>query len=320
MIYTYKRFSKQVDELEISHFICSSSFEKRCSIIPSFISKLQIENSFIFCNTNEVESIIDNAKILKSELPKSQIVDLNSNEPVYNYIQIMDIIDSIKNSSSTKNILIDTTTFTHETLLVLLRLLEINLEFLGDIHMSYLGAKEYSTNKKVDENKWLSKGVDEIRTIIGYPGFTDPTKENHLMILFGFEFDRTMKLIEEYEFDVISIGLGNQLGEENNHTKINKARHQKLVQMNPEAREFSFSVSDPYEVRKQVLDYIKENSFSDYNTVIAPMNNKVSTIGVGLAAMENENLQLAYAKASLYNTDGYSKPGKKIYLEEITFN
>lgn len=320
MIYSYEKFSKHIDELEISHFLCSSSFEKRCSIIPSFISKLQIENSFVFFNTNEVKSIIDNAYTLKSTLPKAEIIDLNSNEPIYNYIQIMNVIDNIKSSSSSKNILIDTTTFTHETLLILLRLIEINLEFLGEIYMSYLGAKEYSTNKKDDKDKWLSKGVDEIRTIIGYPGFTDPTKENHLMILFGFEFDRTMKLIEEYEFDIISLGFGNQLGEENNHTKINKARHQKLVQMNPEAREFSFSVSNPYEVKNQVLNFIKENSFTDFNTVIAPMNNKVSTIGVGLAAMKNENLQLAYAKASLYNTEGYSDPSEQIYLEKLLFN
>lgn len=318
MIYSYNNFSKSVNDLEISHFLCSSSFEKRCSIIPSLTVDMRIEKSFVFCNINEVQSIIDNAQILNKNLVKSEIIDLNSDEPVYNYFQIMDTIDSIKESSLSKNILIDSTTFTHETLLVVLRLLQVNKENLGNIYMSYLGAKEYSTNKKNEEEKWLSKGVDEVRTIIGYPGFTDPTKQNHLMILFGFEFDRTMKLIEEYEFDIISLGFGNQLNQ-NNHMNINISRHRKLIEIHPEAKEFSFSLSNPLDTKDQILNYINKNSLDDYNTVITPMNNKISTIGVGLAAMENENIQLAYAKASLYNTEGYSKPSEQIYLEKVYF-
>ena len=53
------------------------------------------------------------------------------------------------------------------------------------------------------------------------------------------------------------------------------------------------------------------------NTVIAPLNTKISTIGADLAALENENIQLAYAKPNIYNVDGYSIPNEFIYLDKI---
>ena len=58
----------------------------------------------------------------------------------------------------------------------------------------------------------------------------------------------------------------------------------------------------------------------DTNIVIAPMNNKISTVGASLAAISNENIQLAYAKASLYNTDGYSSPSDNVYFFKINFD
>ena len=318
MIYTYNDFKGVIEDKKVSYFICSSSFEKRCTVIPNILSQSKIEKAFIFFNDNEVKDIILNAGKLNEKFSKSELVNLNSNRPIFNYIKILEVINLITKSSSNKNILIDSTTFTHESLLVLLRLIELKKEDLGEIYVSYVGAKEYSTNKKDDEDKWLSKGVDEIRTIIGYPGFTDPTKKNHLIILFGFEMDRTKKLIDEYEYDIISLGFGD-LPIQNNHMKINCERHKRLLSVYPEAREFKFSLIDPYETRDQLIAYIEKDGFSSYNTVIAPLNNKVSTIGAGLAAISNENIQLAYAKASMYNTEGYSIPNEDIYLHKVTF-
>lgn len=319
MIYNYNDYYKIVDTRNVSFFICSSSFEDRCTVIPNILAKSKLTKSFVFFNDNEVKEIIANAELLQKKLQESELINLNSDDPIYNYIKMMNVIDSIINSNSTdKNILIDSTTFTHESLLILLRLLEINREKLGKIFFSYVGAKEYSTNKEKDAEKWLSKGVDEIRTIIGYPGFTDPTKRNHLIILFGFELDRTKKIIDEYEYDIISLGFGD-LPIQNNHMKINCERHKRLLSVYPEAREFKFSLVDPNQTRNQLIDYIKTNNLSTFNTVIAPLNNKVSTVGAGLAAISNENIQLAYAKASMYNVEGYSTPNEDIYLHEVNF-
>jgi len=320
MFFNFSDFRSNIKSTSIDIFLCSSSFEDRCFVIPNQLEDLNFSKSYIFFNENEVKNIRSNATKIDDILKKqSVLVPLNSSDAILNYVKIIKVLNEIIKDNENPNILIDTTTFTHETLLVLIRLLENKKSQLGDIFISYVGAKDYSVREEKDEDKWLSKGVDEIRTVIGYPGFTDPTKENHLIILFGFEYDRTIKIIEEYEYDSISLGFGNQPIQDN-HMKINYERHKKLLERYPEASAFNFSLIDPLESKNQLLNYIKEADISEDNIVIAPMNNKISTIGASLAAISNENIQLAYAKASLYNTDGYSSSSDKVYFFKIIFD
>jgi hypothetical protein len=49
------------------------------------------------------------------------------------------------------------------------------------------------------------------------------------------------------------------------------------------------------------------------------LNNKISTIGAGLAAIENESIQLTYAKPAIYNVEGYSKANDDIYIFDLVF-
>jgi hypothetical protein len=319
-VYTYQEFSLEAKNDNIDIFVSCSSFEERCFVIPKLALDFEVKNRIVFYNSNEVEAIKMNAqKLSLLEAEKTDLVPLSSHDPIQNYLSINELFDELILKNDKKpNILIDTTTFTHETLLVLLKILELKNNDLGEIRICYVGAKEYSTNMPNDGDKWLSKGVDEIRTILGFPGFTDPTKKNHLIVLFGFEFERTRRIIEEYEFNVITLGFGDDPIQDN-HMKINYERHRKLLIEHPEAREFKFSLRDPEQTKKQLLDYVNSEGLEEFNTVVAPLNNKLSTIGAGLAALVNENIQLAYAKATIYNTSGYSEPNDDIYYCKINF-
>ena len=73
---------------------------------------------------------------------------------------------------------------------------------------------------------------------------------------------------------------------------------------------FSFSCVDPYEARDAVLS--EAARLSGFNTVLCPMNTKVSTVGVGLAALKDPRLQVVYAAAEEYNEIGYSSPGRHV--------
>lgn len=318
-----KQLTRAVQSSKIDAFICSSSFEERCFVVPNLINELKPKQILIFYNSNEVEEISINAdKIIgiSKNQSGSEKIKLNSEDPISNYMQVINAVENLISQHKSKpNLLIDTTTFTHETLLVLLKIIHLKKSVLGRVYLCYVGAEEYSTNTVGDEDKWLSKGVDQIRTILGYPGFTDPTKKNHLIILFGFEYERTKKIIDVYEFDIISLGFGD-IPIQENHMKINYNRHKKLVTETPSAHQFTFSLRDPSVTKKQLLTYIKKPQLKEANTVIAPLNNKISTIGAGLAAIANENLQIAYAKASIYNTEGYSKANDEIYFGELPFD
>lgn len=306
-------FAIEVQKKSIDVFITSASFEERCFVIPNVMQNLA--NRFIvFYNSNEVSEIVSNAQKLKTVLGENcSTVPLNSDFPVKNYLSIASIIKEIENTRP--NILIDSTTFTHESLLVLLKLLSLRKSLLGNIYLSYVGASQYSSNTEADEDRWLSKGVREIRTVIGYPGFTDPTAKNHLMILVGFESERTRRIIQEYEYEYVSLGFGDMKESiQSNHHKINYERHAKLMEEYPTSEKFIFCLTDPIKTKDQIISYLSQNRFKTMNTVIAPLNNKISTIGAGLAAIENENIQLAYAKPNIYNTTGYSVPSEDIYI------
>lgn len=319
--YTHNEFSDILKGKSIDLFISSASFEDRCFVTANLAKDFKPKKSVFFYNKNEADIIIINSEKLTAAISHSYRISLNSDSPVYNYVKLLFFVNNELKNFQLPNILIDITTFTHETLLVLLRILEIKKHLLGNIFMSYVGASEYSFNTQNDDEKWLSKGIKDIRTIIGYSGFTVPTKKNHLIVLFGFESERTQKIIEQYEYDFISLGFANiDESIQNNHQKINCERHSNLLKENPKANKFNFSLVDPYQTEKDILNYLSLEKFRDLNTVIAPLNNKISTIGAGLAAIKNQNIQLSYAKPNIYNTEGYSKPNFDIYMHEITFD
>jgi hypothetical protein len=312
-------FRDKIAQNSIDVFITSASFEDRCFVIPRVMSGYPLKTAIVFLNNNESNKIIKNAEMLSNEMGKvCELESLDSDSPINNYVIIETILRRITSNQIRPNLLIDSTTFTHESLLVLLKLVVLKKEQLGSIYFAYVGAIEYSTNSKSDDDKWLSKGVQKIRTVLGYPGLTDPTQKNHLMILFGFESERTKRLIEEYEYEYISLGFAEiDHSIQSNHQKINFERHQRLLVEYPKANKFIFSLTDPIEAKNQILEHLKSVRFKKLNTVIAPLNNKISTIGAGLAAIENENIQIAYAKPNIYNINGYSVPSEDVYLSEL---
>ena len=300
---------------EVDLFICSSSFEDRCFILPQVTSKVYSGYRALVCyNSNEYKTIIDNAKTLDEILSNSVSVELSSNAPVQNALSINRQLDDLL-SKPIENIFLDITTFTHETLLVIIRLLKFRQKNFKALFVGYVGAKEYSLNVP-DELKWLSTGISDIRSVIGYPGVNSPARENHLIVLFGFEDDRTKELIELMQFDSISLGFGPEDDSIlSNHFKINYERHTKLMNYYSDAHKFTFSLTDPFEAANSLRKEIER--FRNKNIVIAAMNTKLSTLGAALVGIENPKIQLIYAKAIQYNVEGYSEPKDDFYCYKL---
>jgi hypothetical protein len=166
------------------------------------------------------------------------------------------------------------------------------------------------------KKKWLSKGIKRINSVLGYPGNINPSKENHLVILFGFEEERTLKLIQTLDFNKISLGFGSSEDSINYaHFKINKERHEKLLKIIPNVDNFCFSLREPDIAKNQIYEHISK--YSNCNTVLAPMNNKLSTTGAALVAFEHPEIQICYAKAKEYNVEGYSSASNMCYLMKL---
>lgn len=237
------------------------------------------------------------------------LLELHSDNPSLNNDTLLIKILSIV-AENPKLIVVDITTFTHETLLILFRLLKLILPITTAVKFIYLEASDYSWNIDNVEDKWLSKGIGEIRSIIGYPGLFNPSKGTHLIILVGFEADRTIKLIEKYDSTIVSLGLGVKKKPNPSNksiTEIARRKHQELVNQFPHVQVFDFCLESPDETRKAIEKQISLHP--NINVIVATMNNKVSTIGAGILGIDKFEIQLCYVKANQYNTGFYSKPG-----------
>lgn len=55
----------------------------------------------------------------------------------------------------------------------------------------------------------------------------------------------------------------------------------------------------------------------DYNIIIAPMSNKISTLGVAYAALKNPNIQICYASTNQYNIDEKHSETDYVYYFDL---
>ena len=302
---------------QIDVFICCASYEDRCRSVADVINPESIKSALIAENKNLSLYVGSNAKYLRNRFGGSTVdVALDSTDPIKTADNLnRALIESIGDESAVRY-LVDVTTFTHEGLLILLRLLRQHLIQPKEVTLVYTGAKENNPGKPV-EDIWLSKGVDSIRSVLGYPGEILPSNENHLLILVGFEVERASKLIECFEPNIISLGHGKRGTETGpGHHKTNeyfaKLLSQTIAKYGVSVKDFEFSCSDPYATEQALMEHCK--TLPDSNHIIAPMNTKPSTIGSALVAIENEKIQLCYAQASQYNFENYSSPSDSCYI------
>jgi len=312
-----ENINKVIDR-NYDYFLCCSSFEERCLAIAKVLERSKIEKAIIFYNEDQKGKITENVEKLKSLLAPINTISLHSDNPVMVISKLHEsVIENILKFDRIVNLLIDISTFTHETLLMLFRLLSLQKEKIK-VSICYTNVKEYSYNVKDTSEKWLTKGVGDVRNIIGYPGYINPSRKNHLIILFGFEVERTIRIIEKFEPDFVSIGYASENTSTNQeHFKINQQRHQELGNNYPNLNVFTTSLVDPYQTKLDLLAQIEK--FPNTNIIIAPMNTKLSTLGAALAFESNQDIQLCYVKANLYNSEGYSLTGDTFYFFKIQF-
>lgn len=302
-------------------FICSSSFEDRCKAIPDSIDPSNIRQALILKNVN-IQEVQENADYLNNLFPgKASFINVSTQSCIETADYIADALVPLISNTAVSSVAIDITTFTHESLLILVNILKKFKHQDLSTTLLYTSALEYSTDKKAIEDKWLSNGVSEIRTILGYSGDVKPLNKTHLIMFVGYESSRSSKIIELLEPSVISLGYGEPGTSTNsNHEEASSYFHtvvEEMAKKHAKVYPFPFSCNNPHDVKKKIIaqSRIDENA----NIIIAPLNTKLSTIGVGLAALELDNIQLCYAPALQYNTDHYSRSGDSFSAFKLNF-
>ncbi|WP_174801459.1 hypothetical protein [Martelella limonii] len=306
---TFKSLSSPLDEIQnffsekIDLFICAASYEERCLSIPTHIKAESVSRTVILKNKNVSGAGNENARRIENHFfGKANILEITKDIAIRTADQISKQIFDFKPDSASR-VCVDTSCMTHETLLILFSLLEhIFPGDFEDIQYVYCPAKEYDPGTP-DLQKWLSRGIKDVRSVLGYPGKLLPSRRNRLLVLVGFEVNRASSLINVYEPASLQLGYGTD-GLNKDHHKINRQKFERLLGSYPRADQFEFSPADAYNVRDLILQ--DAESYSEFNLIVAPMNSKISTIGAALAVRERPEIQLCYAPATIYNFENYS--------------
>ena len=306
----------------IDVFICCASFEDRCRSVAEKIQLLLTGHALIAENKNLSHYVGENANNLRSLFgSRAEDVHINSTDPLLTADNLDSALKSIP-TDSPLHYLVDITTFTHESLLILFALLQLHKQHReprDKVTFVYTSASDYSTTEK-REDKWLSNGVRDIRSVLGYPGEILPSKKDQLIILVGYEHQRASKLIESFEPNKISLGYGKAGSETvrkhrdaNSHFKNLVA---KVAATYGAVEEFEFACDEPMAAKQAILECVQATP--SHNHIVVPMNTKLSTIGCALVAIEDETIQLCYAQPLQYNYKSYSSPRDTCYL--LDFN
>jgi hypothetical protein len=304
--------------LSIDLIICSSSFEERCKTIPNCFAPEKIGSILIIENIDSHESVRANADYLLNRFKgKSKQVVTSISKPLKTADSLQKVIKEASEDNRIKSILVDITTFTHESMLILSNLLRIYC-YEKKNFFTYASASEYSIGDRI-ENKWLSRGVESVRTVLGFPGDTSPSRKNHLIVLVGYEAKRALNLINSLEPHSLELGFGKS-GSETAEKNAEANQHflnlieQMSISYCP-VEHFEIYCNDPMRTKNAILEKIEP--VKDQNIIIAPMNNKITTMGAALAALARPEIQICYAQPIEYNYQNYSKPGNHCYLIDL---
>ncbi len=312
-------FQQFLDKNKFGVFICSSSFEDRCIKIPMLVGNqikhtvvCHYKDNYISAN-NHFDKLIsffkNPIKIIFDRKNPLVNIDLISNE--------LRLIFSTKNRN--RKILVDITTLTREMIFILIYYFK-NVPPVNKFIVTFVynPAENYAIDKENYSEKWLSRGVRDIRSVLGYSGLFLPNKKLALILLVGFEQERAKKIIDNFEPSKVFIGHASIEGAISKELQIiNKKVFDELKNMlSVEMTQFEFSCKTPDETKAKVNDIIGSIK-NDYNIVIASLNNKISTIGVAFAAIENPEVQICYPTVNQYNIENYSTSKDEIYLIDI---
>jgi hypothetical protein len=241
---------------------------------------------------------------------KAQILGKNSQS-------ILDLADelwkAISGLGNDLKIVVDISSMSHELLAILVAILQFHNRLKKCLFL-YTSAKQYSFNTSPSEI-WLSRGVKEIRSVLGFPGEQLPSRPLHLVIPLGFEVDRAVEVIQAYEPKVLSLGKGrvddsfSELHFSTNEMFFDRLENflrDKTFEIDS-VETFEFSCVDPLRTKADLISHL--HSFDGLNTVVCPLNTKVSTVGIALLALSRPEIQICYAQPIEYNVSGYASSG-----------
>jgi len=295
-------------------FICCASFEERSvSSTAKIGADFRTRFSVIFVVEEPLykKEVQNNLFRLQSELKKRSgegifVISCQRGNPVEGIAQLKNIWSQCKpRSSEGPFITIDISGFTKIYLLELLHYLVIDLN-LGIPRMLHTTQKYLPTK--------LTRGVEQITTVPNFFGSPLLDKETLLILLLGFEPERSLAVWKQFNPSKTIVLITNPPRYGNlDYVKYAQENNSYLLSQ-PSVEVRNVPADNPYAV-KSMLEAIYKDARGSFNIVVGPFGTKSQVVGVFLFYLEYPKVQVVYSFPAKY-TKSYlqRKPGPTLLL------
>ena len=220
------------------------------------------------------------------------------------------------------SLIIDITCMPRELLGMLLFAVRVHQGVFRRVFVAYVAAPPngYATQnlELAKADRWLSKGVMAIRTIVGYPGTFHGERPTHLIALAGHELERLNAIVEYVEPSRLTIGseeamTSTAFGAGDLSQEVAKDIRDRIQV--PDTRNISFSASSIEDVVESLWGLNADVSAE--NVALVAMNTKLVFVGAALYSLMNADIRMIYAVPREYNPLYCAGIGTE-YFTEIT--
>ena len=311
-----KEFFVRNSAVGIDLFIASISGEERCSRVWEMLneSDTAVNQKIIFYFEEVIRSLESGGNEKYNEL-----FDVNEYEKIhcelYDEISVLtaleERLDLDGRDISSLKILLDISTMTKPYFFIIIRYL-INEKKCRSLYIGYTEPQLYY------RPYYFTRGTSRSSNIPTYSGKNNVSKKTALIVLLGFEGERSSEVVRNVDPD-ITIPVNGFPAYRPEFKDVSLLQNEEILK---EPETFSnlryASAKDPFET-KTVLEeiYAKYNEY--YNICISPLGTKPMALGTCLFALEHPDISVIYPYPCEYNfksSERYSNTW--IYHVEIT--
>jgi len=299
---------KDIDEI----FVGCASFEDRTTaVVDNFSEEYKVSTSFIFKYDEKNKTAFRDQnfeKLTNALLQHSRTIIpiiCDHHDSLDGVSKFHDLCESRGIVLESKNITIDTTTFTKQYLLVLLKFIEKQKP--KSMRLFYTEPEDYG----VRWDKPLSYGLIDIVSVPSYGGHFYIEKENLLILMLGYEGDRAYGIWERFTPHKTIILIGKPSFRDSWEGRVEEF-NKKLISRLPEGSIKYIPTLDPFEVNKN-LDNLIEQYSGKFNISVSPLGPKPQVVGCYLSVRKYPDVQIIYAIPKFHEEEYFSKKVGKIW-------
>lgn len=298
-----------------SIYMACASFEGRSLALPACLAAdYRAESTVLYVNREFLQgpsadqtnsSLLGLERAFESRSPVVMKAPGSWLDPVEQLRVIRESLQDCAKRHAVRTITLDATTFNREALLVTLGIMRTHFED-ARIRIVYASPRAHGT--------WLSRGYRKVRSVIGFSGIQLAGRRNALVVLSGFEAERTIKIIEEQEPSRVLLGIGDPPTVPD-FLERNISEHN-LVLSRADVQRFGFPANSIHSCLAALEPMVLE-LLTEYNVILAPMSTKLSTIAVFSLAQKYPDFQVTYCLPGEYNYADYSVGVSRIFVEDL---